>query len=411
MITNPTPTPPKILLARACLLIAIAGASYLAAVSLTKGAVAGCGPGSGCSEVLASRWAYWFGIPVSVPALAGYIALLVTTWRVAPAPHAQKHGMAWLAMVALSAMVIVAALWFVFVQYAILGKWCRFCLATHACAIAASVCLLHFVSRHPRRGPSPTWDGHRPASVGLGIGLGILGFAVLIAGQVLVKKRLYGLGELAVQAASSSHQLVLFNGRFALDPGEVPVLGSASAPEFAVCLFDYTCVHCRRLHPLLKAVAERSGGRFAVISLPAPLDAACNPLVSETQAANRGACDYARLGLAVWRARPAAFPDFDEWLLVSDSPPPLDEARAKAEALVGKDALADALASPWVRDQLNADVKLYIAASTATQNARLPQLIFADSVAYGQIGDAAELKALIDSHQPLRRMIPQHAAR
>ena len=404
MITNSTPTPPQILLARSCLLLAIAGASYLAAISLTNGAVAGCGSDSGCSQVLASRWAYWFGIPVSIPALGAYIILLVTTWRIEPGQDAQRQRAARLAMAALSGMVVAAALWFVFVQYAILGKWCPFCLITHSCAVAASVCLLHFVFRNPQ-------ESRRPAGLGLGLGIAVLGFAVLVAGQVLVKKRLYGLGELAVQAAPSSQRVVLFNGRFALDPGEVPVLGSASAREFAVCLFDYTCVHCRRLHPLLKAAAERSGGRFAVISLPAPLDAACNPLVSETQAANRGACDYARLGLAVWRARPAGFPDFDEWLLRSDSPPTLDEARAKAEALVGKDALAEALASPWVRDQLNADVKLYIASSTATQNARLPQLIFADSVAYGQIGDAAELKALIDSHQPLRRMIPQHAAR
>jgi uncharacterized membrane protein/protein-disulfide isomerase len=402
---------PQILLARSCLLLAIAGASYLAAISLTNGAVAGCGPGSGCSQVLASRWAYWFGIPVSIPALAAYIALLVTTWRIEPGQDAQRHGAVRLAMAALSGMVVAAALWFVFVQYAILGKWCPFCLITHSCAVAASVCLLHFVFRNLRNDPPPASGSRRPAGLGLGLGIAVLGFAVLVAGQNLVKKRLYGLGELAVQAASNSQRVVLFDGRFALDPGEVPVLGSTSAREFAVCLFDYTCVHCRRLHPLLKAAAERSGGRFAVISLPAPLDAACNPLVSETQAANRGACDYARLGLAVWRARPAGFPDFDEWLLASDSPPPLDEARAKAEALVGKDALAEALASPWVRDQLNADVKLYIASSTATQNERLPQIIFADSVAYGQIDDAAELKALIDSHEPLRRTIPAQTAR
>ena len=62
--------------ARALLVIAAAGAGYLAWVAIHNGPAAGCGAGSGCNAVLQSRWAYWLGLPVSVPAVLVYLALL-----------------------------------------------------------------------------------------------------------------------------------------------------------------------------------------------------------------------------------------------------------------------------------------------------------------------------------------------
>ena len=44
---------------RVLVLVAIAGAGYLAWVSFHNAPVAGCGAESGCSKVLQSRWAYW----------------------------------------------------------------------------------------------------------------------------------------------------------------------------------------------------------------------------------------------------------------------------------------------------------------------------------------------------------------
>src|ERR1051326_8126105 len=67
-------------LARLWLLVALCGAGFLVAVSFSGAAVAGCGPGSGCNQVLASRWAYWFGLPVSLPGFVVYFFLLASTW-------------------------------------------------------------------------------------------------------------------------------------------------------------------------------------------------------------------------------------------------------------------------------------------------------------------------------------------
>ena len=66
-----------------CLLLPALGISlYLAYQSLSGGGIAGCGAGSDCSTVLTSRWAYWFSLPVSVPAALVYIAVLVASFFV-----------------------------------------------------------------------------------------------------------------------------------------------------------------------------------------------------------------------------------------------------------------------------------------------------------------------------------------
>jgi hypothetical protein len=47
-----------------------------------------------------------------------------------------------------------------------------------------------------------------------------------------------------------------------------------------------------------------------------------------------------------------------------------------------------------------------MASSSAIRNARLPQLIFADAVAYGDIEDTEALEHLIQSHRPFARPAP-----
>src|ERR1019366_7522347 len=135
-------TPGWLLLVRALLAVAIVGAGYLAWVASDNGPVAGCGPESGCDKVLHSRWAYWLDIPVSVPALLVYLALLVATvlLRKRPAPDDERGS--WAAIIALSVIVAGAALWFVGLQVFVLKAFCKFCMTAHACGfVAALLCL------------------------------------------------------------------------------------------------------------------------------------------------------------------------------------------------------------------------------------------------------------------------------
>jgi len=170
-----------------------------------------------------------------------------------------------------------------------------------------------------------------------------------------------------------------------------------------VGLFDFTCEHCRHLHPMLKEAEEHFGGKIAIVALPMPLDSDCNPMIRETQPANFGAWAYARMALAVWRATPSAFAPFDDWLFNPDGVPSLEDARAKAEELVGRGTLDQALRDPWVKRQIALDVNLYIANSQAMGDAHLPQLIFGGSAMSGEVDGAKELEGLIESHVLLTR--------
>jgi protein-disulfide isomerase len=336
------------------------------------------------------------GIPVSLPAAALYCALLAATCGLLPGHGARDSFRK--AVIAFSIVIVAAAIWFTFLQYAIIQSWCRFCLATHASALFSAAWLLA-LSLKSAPAPPPIRPGFKA-----GLLLGLLGIAILIGGQFAALHVVrYEVVSFSIGGHSSAGRLNLYSGRFELDPDALPTLGSSSAPGFVVGLYDYTCTHCRRLHPLLKDVQARLAGRVTLIMLPAPLDAGCNPMVPVNDPANDGACEYARLALAVWRSRPAAFGQFDDWLFAPARIPTLPEARAKAENLVGKEALEEALGDSWVNRQIATDVRLYMATSQATNDLHLPQLIFADAAVSGSANDAAELERIIGERKLLTR--------
>src|SRR5208282_5632313 len=120
-ITEPPPssssaapaTPGWVIWVRVLLGVAVVGAGYLAWVSFHNGPVAGCGAESGCSKVLQSRWAYWLDVPVSVPALLVYLALLGATVVLQRGTSPDDERGSWAVIIALAVIVAGAALWFV----------------------------------------------------------------------------------------------------------------------------------------------------------------------------------------------------------------------------------------------------------------------------------------------------------
>lgn len=281
-----------------------------------------------------------------------------------------------------------------FLQYGVLKHWCKFCLATHASGMIAAALLIRLTLQG---------EGRSLPNLLPGLSAAALGCAILIGGQLVVRKSLYSVTAGPSQGTAIPGFIGLEGGKFNLKPEELPLLGSASATNYIVCLFDYTCVHCRQLHPLLKAAIESSAGRTSVIALPVPLDADCNPIVRYTPPANQHACDYARLGLAVWRAQPMAFAEYNDWVLRTSPIPSLDQARAKAQALAGEKALDEALRDAWVDRQLKMDIDLYIASSAPTKDGHLPQLIFADATVRGSIETGAQLTHLLEQHPALNK--------
>ena len=136
------------------------------------------------------------------------------------------------------------------------------------------------------------------------------------------------------------------------------------------------------MHGVLLQVQRSFSNQLGIISLPMPLDPVCNPIVKKPHPDHVNACEYARIGLAVWRARPAAYTKYDDWVFASERPPSIEGAHRYATELVGVMPFQAALADPWVNEQIQRDIAIYDAAYRAGQGS-MPQLIIGNKVAVG----------------------------
>ena len=204
--------------------IALGISLYLAWNSLGGSSVAGCaGEGSGCHNVLSSKWGYVLGLPVSLTGLPVYGALLFFSL------FSSRHSR--LLSGTFSILIGGAALWFAAVQLLILKSFCPWCCATHGFAVAGTV-LLAFSSRRestPHRPFLPT-SFALPALCGL-IFLQILGSAPDQSKQA-------SLGDAGARQ-NENNFISLHGGEFLLNPEDFPVIGSPHARHAVVALGLY----------------------------------------------------------------------------------------------------------------------------------------------------------------------------
>jgi hypothetical protein len=186
-----------------------------------------------------------------------------------------------------------------------------------------------------------------------------------------------------------------YQGRFAVDLNEVPLIGSPAAPRAIVSLFDYTCHHCRETHPIIMQTHQAFGDQLAIVSLPMPLDSKCNFTVKRTPTSHADACEYARLGLAVWHGNRKAHPQFDEYIFAPSEPPPIESARQYAAQLVGGPAnLEKALSDGWVNQYLKLGIDVYATNYIHVGNGSMPQIIVGSRLATGSV-TAEKLRSTI----------------
>lgn len=336
-------------------LLGVGLAAFLLFESLTNTALPGCGSGSGCEMVLSSAWSHWLGVPVALPALAVWLVALL-------AALTRQRGLLILASLILGG----AAVWFVYVQIARLGALCPYCIAAHTLALA-----MLFLAM--------LGSEHLPLKQ-LAVALPVL--LVLIVGQLAFPTRMV------------QHRILTHAG-IDIVVSEYPILGDPQAEHVALLLYDYTCPHCRVLHGYLRQAVRRYDGQFAVALSPAPLDADCNPHLTETEPAHELACELAGAFLAVWLVDAAAAPQMDAYLASEDAAGDRMHYRAFAETLVSAEALDRALADPRVPAFLKAgcDVNLAVGRSAGVGD-RLPKLVLGTTgqdVIVGRPGAAEEL--------------------
>lgn len=126
-----------------------------------------------------------------------------------------------------------------------------------------------------------------------------------------------------------------------IDVANAPILGSPDAEHVLLEMLDYTCPHCRRLHPHVEASLERYGNQVAFVVFHVPLSKKCNPYIKRDHWSHKHACDYAQLALSVFRLDRSKFAEFHHFVMDSKRPPIVAEARRIAMNLVGEEVLLD----------------------------------------------------------------------
>ena len=377
---------------RSLLFAAFTIACYLLWISLTGSAVAGCGPDSPCDKVLHSRWSRSLGVPVSAIALLVYVAIFFGTFRLRRIVPAVEQRKAWAWIIPCAGAVIGAGIWFAAVQAFILQSFCPFCMAAHGCGFAAAVLLLWCVPF--RAPPEKPWQQEKEVFVPPALGkrlalIAIAGVSLLVAGQF-------------VRLPQKQYLVKIYDGKIQMNLREVPVIGKPEAPYSIVSLFDYTCHYCRIMHGYLMEAHRKFSNELAIVSLPMPLCEKCNHTVKRSPKAHAEACDYARVGLAVWRAKPKVQAQFDDWVFSPPTPPPFSQTRQHASQLVGAKEFESALKDPWIEEQIQRDIAIY-ETNYLRGVGNMPQLIIGTNVATGTFASVDELFRLLTNNFGMKR--------
>ena len=356
-----------LLLCAACL--ALAG--WMLFHSLTGVRMAGCGAGSGCDSVMGSPWAYVLGgIPVSLPAAVAYLllALCILFLGGESAEDRSLDRLLWPLMLVLAGAIVGAALWFCYLQLFVLHAFCKYCTLLHLLGVITAVLILLTAPR------KYIWF-----------------MAGLLAAGAFAFVQARTLPDAAYDTGRTEAALPSFTD------GEIPVLGPSDAPEALTLLFDFQCIHCRRLHKVLPELLEKAGGQYRIRLCPVPLSSDCNPYIPASGVDRfAGSCPLTRYALAVWYARPEAFEAYWDYLLGAGDEraavAPAD-AETRARALLG-DAFAAAVQDPRIDAYLRKAEELFGRTSNAEKSG-VPRLIHGQNWLVPETDQADELLELI----------------
>lgn len=320
----------------------------------------GCGPGSGCETVLGSQWSEVLGMPVTIPGLLIYTAVMLALTRAGRPLLAPLLG-----------VIFAAAVWFIFVQAALIRAFCPWCMVAHAVGITLTAIGLTHAAH---------LDGSWKRILSRFALAAIAGALAIIAIQVFgPKPATHRVSELAPatpqsQVAKDAHSTgegrlaVFFDGRKGYRVDELPHIGQSDAPHVIVEYFDYACGACRTMGGYLDALVSAYPNDVCVILLPMPLDRGCNPSMPPLEPGHPGACQMARAALAVWQNSRENFHGF-HYALLAD--PSAENATLLASALL-TDA-TNAMDDPWVESIIATNISDWQVISA--DNAKLPKLV------------------------------------
>ena len=382
----------------------------------------GCGSGSACDAVARTRWARVGPVPVAALGLVTYAAVVALALLDASRSTRNQHHLAAAAILAgLTPILAGGALWFLLLQAVVVRRLCPYCMLIHGLSLASALLIVDMAA-----------GGLGPSRVGTLLRVhpdwflpGTLATAVLLAAQLLIRPASYSVrslgrasvgtppalpdirsstsgdddrpdGALATEQSSNPYArrtVSVASGQIVLRGDAWPVVGFPEAKHIVVFLFDHTCKVCRQVHRLLTQAIERHPAGLAVMFVPVPADAACNPAIQRRDPQHRQACAYARLGLAVWQADWSKYAEFSAYLSGTVEPPPLRQARRRAAELIGMDLPNPATPDESIDARISAAVRLL--EPLGTPRIPTPMLLFPRTALNGQVPTAAHLSAIL----------------
>lgn len=342
----------------------------------TISSLAGCGDGSSCANVLGSRWAELFHVPVSALSALLYAGVLVLSFGRFPR----------LLMTA-AVMLVAAAVWFTGLQALVIKSFCPWCLATHLIGLTCGIAIfLNLRSQITERG----WNLVMLAglSMSMALFLGQLFGPVPDTHQFTEEVLPENMESVVAESSSSARTVSYFEGKMNFAVDDLPHIGPIDAPHVLVKFFDYTCNSCRDMHGDLNALQASFPDQVTVVLLPAPLSRDCNPHMKPDMHDHAGACEMARLALAVWRVKPEVFAEVHE-LLFSTQPETEEAAREFIAHLVPNEDLDRGLKDPWVEEQLQADLAIF--QKLVSANSKMPKLLVGGNVVLHGVSISTEV--------------------
>jgi uncharacterized membrane protein len=88
-----------------------------------------------CQHVINSRWATWFGLPVSLGGVAVYGMILAASLLVGRRVSDRWKRLGWAALLLLTTAAAGSAVWFIYVQWFVMGSHCLWCMVVHTCGL------------------------------------------------------------------------------------------------------------------------------------------------------------------------------------------------------------------------------------------------------------------------------------
>lgn len=380
------------LIGRVLLLLCAGLALYLASISLTQTTLLGCTEQSECFQVLGTRWAYLFGLPASFPAIAIYLVAVL-----AAGAFEARDQRTWLGTLGEISLLLsaVAAIWFLSLQFFVIKHFCMLCCLTHVFALCGVFFLMW--SRRLQPWPDDTEEDWAEAPVlrrtglfamvrALAVAVGVIALA---AGPFVNASHPFVTATLSVdkseEPATGVPILTYDDGKIAIHPSELPLLGKPGAREFALALTDYTCDYCRLYHSILEEVAQTHGDQFAIVLLPAARDDNA-ALLQHTM-------------LCLFRADPEKHRTLSAEIIAGNHPALGEAVRLTARALLGEAAwsAAEQAYGPWASKQIQLARDLRAANQKTLSSTRLPQLVAGPHVLLGYSDNLAEINQFVEN--------------